>query len=356
MINRNNWKLTKVYLEYRESVDQLSSGSLDVEATYIRHILEWADNTTFQKVYAKRPTLPEYLLQTRWDGNRGQLSQVHIKKILATARRFFTWLSENYTDYRVIKPNWINSLKPKRLGAVPKKRETVTLNEIQAIAMAPADNLVEKRIKAAACFWYLSGIRIGAFVSLPIKAVNIERREVYQFPNLGVRTKNSKHGTTFFLDIQELLAVVGDWDNYVRSILPGDGFWFAPFSPDTFEIDPNCRIIGDHREDLARKNLKEWLERVGLPYHSPHKFRHGHIQYGMAHAKTVADFKAVSMNVLHSSMDITDGVYSQFGDEEIRNRINGLNLNQINQSQNQVDTFTLFKEFLAWMETKRNGN
>jgi len=82
------------------------------------------------------------------------------------------------------------------VGAAPKKKEAVTLDEIRAIAAAPADNLIERRIKAAACFWYLSGIRIGAFVSLPIKAVNIEIKEVYQFPNLGVRTKNGKHGKT----------------------------------------------------------------------------------------------------------------------------------------------------------------
>jgi integrase len=181
------------------------------------------------------------------------------------------------------------------------------------------------------------------------------KREVYQFPDWGVRTKNRKHGTTFILDIPELLDIVSDWDQYVRSLLSVDGFWFAPFSPDTYEIDINCLGIGEHREDLARKNLKAWLGRVGLPYHSPHKFRHGHIQYGAAHAKTVADFKAVSMNVLHSSMDITDEVYSQFGDDEIRNRINGFSQVQASPGQNQVDEFTLFQEFVEWRKSRNGG-
>jgi site-specific recombinase XerC len=333
MINRSNWKLTKAYLEYRERVDQLSGGSLRVEATYIRHLLEWADSTTFQKVYSKRPTLPEYLLQTRWDGKSGRLSQAHIKKTLATARRFFTWLSENHTHYRAIKPTWINRLKPKRVGSVPKVKEAVTLDEIRAIAVAPTDSLIERRIKAAACFWYLSGIRVGAFVSLPIKAVNIERREVFQFPDLGVRTKNRKHGTTFLLDIPELLTVVQEWDQYVRSILPEDGFWFAPFSPDTFEIDPTCKTIGKHREDLVRKNLRTWLERVGLPYHSPHKFRHGHIQFGLAHSTSHADYKAVSLNVMHSSIQITDQFYSNMPESEIQSRIGTFGVEGFNVKQ-----------------------
>jgi integrase len=355
MITRNNWKLTKAYLEYRKSIDQLSDGSLGVEETYIRHILEWADNTSFQKIYGKRPTLPEYLLQTRWDGKSGRVSQVHIKKTLWAARRFFTWLYENYPDYRSIKLSWINSLKPKRVGTAPKKVEVVTLDEIMGIAAAPADNLVEKRIKAAACFWYLSSIRIGAFVSLPIKAVDIENKKILQFPDLGVRTKNKKHATTTLYNIPALLAVVSEWDQYIRSILPEDGFWFAPFSPDTFEINPDCKVIGEHRENLARKNLKAWLDRVGLPYRSPHKFRHGSIQFAESNAKTVADLKAVSMNSMHSSMKITDEVYSQFSEEEVHNRIQALNQVQEAPGGNQVNEFKLFqeyKEFLAWRESK----
>jgi integrase len=355
MIWRNNYKLTKAYLEYRSSVDQLSANSLEVERTYIRHVLEWADSTTFQKIYGKRPTLPDYLLRNRWDGKSGQISQVHMKKTLGAARRFFTWLYENYPDYRAIKPSWINSLKPKRLGSVPIKKEVVTLDEIKAIAAAPVENLAERRIKAAACFWYLSGIRIGAFVSLPIRAVNIERREVYQFPSLGVRTKNRKHGTTFLLDVPELLAVVFEWDQYVRSILPDDGFWFAPFSPDTREIDPACKAIGAHRQSIAGRNLTAWLDRVGLPHHSPHEFRHGHIQYGAAHAKTIADFKAVSMNVMHSSMKITDEVYSKLGVDEIRNRINGLNQAQESQGQNQGDVIAQLEKIIAQLKKQKGG-
>ncbi len=104
---------------------------------------------------------------------------------------------------------------------------------------------------------------------------------------------------------------------------------------------------------IARRNLKEWLQRVGLPYHSPLKFRHGHIQYGMARAKTIADFKAVSLNVMHSSMDITDEIYSQLGDIEVQNRISSISKDKIITRTNpvQVDTFILFQEFLAWRES-----
>lgn len=352
MITRSNWKLTKAYLEYRENIDQLSGGSLKIEVSYIRLILTWADNTPFIKIYSKRPSLPEYLQRTRSVTNEGQNSHIYNKKILAAARRFFTWLSENHAEYKIIKNAWINSLKPKRIEKEPKKKDAVSLEEIIQIANAPTKNIIERRIKAAACFLFLSGIRIGAFISLPIKAVDLVNGIIIQDPKLGVRTKNSAYGKTYLLDIPELLTVIKSWDNEIKQVLSEGGYWFAPLSPDTKEIDPYCSKVGEHRETIARRNLKDWLKKVGIQYHSPHKFRHGHIQYGMQNAKTIADYKAVSMNVMHSSMEITDEVYSQLGDHEIQNRIRGLNQNRENSSENKEDTFLLFQEFLAWRESR----
>ncbi len=210
---------------------------------------------------------------------------------------------------------------------------------------SPADLLLERRARAAAVFLFLSGMRIGAFVSLPIQAVDIPNRKVIQYPSLGVRTKNRKFGITYLLDIPELLKVVQEWDDEVRAILPPNGFWFAPFSSDTGRIDANIISIGEHRDRVARRNIKAWLQSVGLCYHSPHKFRHGHIHYGSAHAKTIEDFKAVSMNAMHSSMKITDEFYSNLNDSEVQNRISGLNKENQPSEGSELE---LFREFINW--------
>ena len=73
--------------------------------------------------------------------------------------------------------------------------------------------------------------------------------------------------------------------------------------------------------DSQAERLKSWVDSNGLPYHSSHKFRHGHIHYGVAKAKTIEDFKAVSMNILHSNMEIADQFYSNLSDNEIQDRI-----------------------------------
>jgi integrase len=121
-------------------------------------------------------------------------------------------------------------------------------------------------------------------------------------------------------------------------------------------MDIHIKKIGEHREALARKNLRAWLDKVGLSYHSPHKFRHGHIQYGLAQSRTIEDYKAVSLNVMHASMEITDEIYSRLDEKEIRIRIEQLGQGKKNAANTSEDAFALFQEFLEWRKVKTRGN
>ena len=59
-----------------------------------------------------------------------------------------------------------------------------------------------------------------------------------------------------------------------------------------------------------------------------YKFRHGHIHYGLANAKTIAQFKAVSENAIHSSMKITDQFYSGLKSSELKDQIASIGKNK----------------------------
>jgi integrase len=355
MINRANYKLINSFLAERLEVDQITPGSKQKEVTHLRYLLEWADHVEFIKSPSIRPTFPEYMLSARQDDKQGQLSAEYLKKVMATARRFFSWLVLNQSGYKKIKASWIGTLKTKRLSNPPRHSESVSLDEILAIAKAPVSNTGERRIRAMAVFLFLSGMRIGAFVSLPLEAIDLEKREICQYPHLGVRTKNRKSAKTTLLNIPVLLEVVKSWDREIRSLLPLRSFWFAPLLPESGEFDTNCIKAGDHRGTLATKQLKTWLEKVGLKYHSPHKFRHGHIHYAMEHMKTVEDFKAISLNVMHSSMEITDQFYSVLSDDKVHQRINQLGENSgiLPKSPNDRDLF--YKEFIEFLESKRSN-
>lgn len=325
MINRVNWQLTRAYLKYRAEVDQLNPKSVKLEETWLRHLLEWAESRSFDQVAKIRPTLPEYMLSARLDGEEGQLSAIYIKKVVSASKRFLEWLVKHRRGFASkITPAWLDTLKPPRMESETKEHEAVTIEEVRAMATAPVYSMRDKRIRAAAVFWFLSGIRVGAFVTLPIRAVNLSELSINQWPNIGVRTKFSKRATTYLLNIPDLLSVVREWDREVRSKLSDECFWFAPLSPETGSFDASIIEVGLHRYQRAGKDLREWLHRVGFPYHSPHKFRHGHAVYGLQNSKDVADLKAVSQNLMHTNISITDGVYGILSSADLGKRIAGL--------------------------------
>jgi integrase len=325
MIDRGNWVLVRAYLLYRQDVDQLSKSSLRLEESWLRHLLEWADNEPFIKAPKLRPTLPEYMLTARLDGLTGSLSPGYIGNAIRTAHNFLRWLTTHKQGFgKAFNQAWLDTLKSPRMTIEYHEHEAVTLEEVRAIAQAPVTNLSEKRIRAAAVFLFLSGIRIGAFVTLPLKAFDLDNLTVKQWPKLGVHTKFKKHATTYLLPIPDLLEVVKEWDKEVRASVPANGFWFAPISPENGQLDPVITHIGNYRNSGARKDLKEWLDKVGLPYHSPHKFRHGHAVFALKNAKDISSLKAISQNLMHSNLSITDGIYGVLSNTDVKGEINKL--------------------------------
>ncbi len=321
MINRENWKAVRLYLQYRREVDLISKSSQRLEESWLRHLLEWADDVQFLNVSKIRPSFPQYILTARRHGN-DSLSSVYVTHVIRCAHRFFRWLINHRRGFSSVSAVWLDTLKVRGMVIEHVDHEIVTIEEIRAIVSAPVQTIRDRRIRASAVFWFLSGIRVGAFVTLPLVAVDLDTLTVKQFPRLGVRTKFKKHATTFLLDIPDLLEVVQAWDKEVRAA--GSRFWFATVSPETGFIDSSVETVGIHRGIRARKDLQAWLSQVGLPYHSPHKFRHGHAVYALKNAKDISALKAVSQNLMHANLSITDGVYGILSDMDVKAEIHAL--------------------------------
>lgn len=355
MINRGNWKTVQEYLEYRKEVDLLSDSSVRLEETWLRHLLEWAQECALNKAPTIRPTLPEYLLSARLDGSGKVLSPSYIKKVIRSSYNLLKWLKTHKKGFGSLSQAWLDTLKPPRMTIEHKEHDAVTIEEMIMIAKAPVQTLKEKRIRAAAVFWFLSGIRIGAFVTLPIKAIELENRVIKQWPKLGVRTKLGKHATTFLLNIPELLEVVKEWDDFVRTNLSADDLWFANISSETGELDKENSNVGDCRQHGARKDLIEWLMKVDLPYHSPHKFRHGHAVFAIKHAKNMAQLKAISQNMMHANISITDGVYGGLSDSDINEQISSLTTISLNEdNKSLIELLKQNQEIIKNLENKLN--
>lgn len=327
MIDHDNYLEVKAFLRYQVEVMQRDARSVDVDWGWLKHLLRWADDTPLPQAKTIRPVFPQYLLTIRrtWRGGPGTpFTRSGIERACLYARMFFEWARLNLKKYRQIDPAWIQTLRPPRMPIEPRKEhQAVSLEmvrELLAVPVAPGD-LATWRDKAAAAFLFLSGMRASAFCTLTVECVDLARRTVMQYPTLGVRTKYNKAAVTALLNIPDLLEAVGEWDSFIRERLPGNAPWYPVIKVSLGEQILTADRPGEYRGQALLKRLARLFERAGLPAMSPHKFRHGHAVYGLKAAHDVSDLKAVSMNLMHSNISITDSIYAVLSDQDVQNRI-----------------------------------
>lgn len=323
-----------------QEVEQLSKVSADRYWFYLRHLLLWADDRPFFKLIDFRPTFPVYL--AGGGKNIIVLERTTQKKILGLAKRFLKWAKSNSKDCSNLPLEWIETLRLRKCLQPERENIYVSLDEVKKLLDCPEseNDLALKRDKAAAAFLFLSGMRASAFASLPISSIDLEKLTIRQWPELGVQTKNGKKATTFLFEIPELLSVIYRWDNIVRSELPDDAIWYAPIDHSWGEQRLSMKQPGKNRVQALGKRLRKLYSLAGLEYKSPHKFRHGNAVYGLLNSKNMADYKAVSTNLMHSDLKTTDEIYAPLDNSEVKNRITNLT------SQSKVESTGEIKKML----------
>ncbi len=329
MINRENWIEVKAYLRYLTKVRQQDEQTVKKRRSQLRHLLEWCDQRSFERARSIDPTFPAYLLTARNDGKEGLLSAESLKSSCEVARRFFEWLKMvKPRKYGGVSSGWIDTLRPSRsrgMQSVVHEHQFYTYAEILKVAALQPDTLRKKRDQAAMAFMFVSGIRAGAFISLPADCVDVKNRRVYQVPARGVRTKNDKAAITSMLPIPELIKVVDEWDRNVRENAPAGSAWYAHLNPRGGGFCSRSEEeISDGRSKILARGMKIICDMAGIRYLSPHKERHGHAVFALQHVRDMAGLKAVSMNLMHSSVAITDGVYGTLTNDDAHEIIEGL--------------------------------
>ena len=340
VIHRNNYLLVRRYLQDLGEVYQLSGSSLGRYRFYLRHLLLWSGETPFQQSAKLRPTFPSYVSNLPGRNSEVPLASVSQKKIIEVGKRFFTWGKQNYPkEFGSLTTAWLESLRAPRIRDTKDEHEYVSLEEVLQLTAVRHEegDLSLLRDKAAAAMLFLSGARASAFTTLPLSAVDLPARTLRQWPELGVATKNGKRATTYLLPIPELLSVAQIWDDMVHSHLPSTAPWYAPVSARWGSQSLLVAEPGKNRHQALDKRLRRLFTLAGLPYKSAHKFRHGHAVYGLLKAQTMADYKAVSMNLMHNDIKITDSIYAPILSEEVKDRIAKLTSGQDSVPDTEFD-------------------
>lgn len=342
MINRDNYSLVQDYLEYKEYL-QRDPETVKRARIHLRHLLEWANETPLAEAQKIRPSFPAYLTTVRNDKRKGSLAPETMRKACIEVRQFITWARiRDPRSLRRLDDEWIKSIKPDRENSPEAQlveREYYTLEEIRQLCNFEPQTLKERRDRANIALDFLSAMRAGALVTLPIRCVHLREKCIWQLPSEGVKTKFSRAAKTFLLPIDDLLDIVWDWDQFVRTELGEDGLWYPLVNTDGTAFDlqktPGCKET--RRQGFAH-GLEYICNRQGVPYRSPHKIRNGHAIYEVKTAVRVEQLKACSQNLMHRSFGIFWDLYGRLKTDDVREVILRLGKEEDpNQSQNQQD-------------------
>jgi integrase len=306
LVHRENFLLVQEYLAYLLQVRLKNPKSVERYRFWLNHLLLWAMEIPLQKASAISTPFSDYVRHK----NFAQESQ---KKMVETARAFLRWAKLYHAKQFVSLPAyWVEDLTPVRAQRKSISKY-VRLEEVLKIGhKTPGqDNLALWRDQAMACLLFLSGARAGAAVTLPIRAVHLNDPNPYieQKTELGVHTKMSKSATTYLHQIPELLDFVRGWDEFARANFPQHHLWYAPIQQRWGDQSTAILAPGKYRSGALGKRLRLLSRLFDLPHRSPHQYRHGYAVYGLERCKTMAEYHALSRNMMHDNIAITDQIY-----------------------------------------------
>lgn len=337
MINRQNWFDTKEFLSFHEGTLQNDPQTVNRLRGALRHFLEWAEEKPFGMVRTLSPTFPAYMAKKKTLAGKS-FSFSGSEKDLEIVRMFLTFArSEWPSRYKDIQNGWIETLRvSNRNSARSRLKEHIhyTLDDILKIANVwkSAKTLDLKRDIAAVCLLFLSGMRVDAFASLPIECVSIEKKKVYQLPESGVRTKFRKAIVSNLLRVPELLSIVAEWDELVRSQLSGNDLWYPVMARGEDEFIPGSKACVNRGANFGER-LKILCDLADVPYLSPHKLRHGNAVLGLKNVKNMAGLKAISQSLGHSSVQTTDSIYGTLSETDSQKVFDEMEIGQDTPAQ-----------------------
>lgn len=255
------------------------------------------------------------------------LAKATILSTVTDLKRFFGWLALEAGYKSKIKLNEVEFLslseKDVRAANSPANRPAPTLEQVlRVVKNMPADTIIEKRNRALVAFLAVTGIRDGAVISLRLKHFDPARNLVTQNPN-EVKTKFSKQILTYLLPLDDgMKTIVLDWVNLLRNeLLWGNDDPLFPKTAMTLDSD-NCFVTNGLLREFwtsatpVRDVFKAAFQGAGLPYYSPHAFRHMLVQVAYQRELTHAQLKAWSQNLGHASMLTTITSYGNLPLEE----------------------------------------
>jgi integrase len=339
---RHNYLNVKRFIIWKSQTGRVSEESLSRYERYLQNPIIWAGETPFNRAHLINPGLVNYMCEAKSRKTKKVFSPETIKKTINLTRDLLIWGKEK-SFYPDLPLAWINSLNtPTEVlnSRIALEHKYVSLEEVRKLmtVQVRSTDYATLRDKAAAALAFCSGIRGGALTTLPIEAVALDDLCLYQYPvEYGVKTKNKKKGKTFLYDFPDLLEVIRAWDDVARVALSPTDPWYFPVTQHWGKQTLEPREPGKHRVSSLDRRLKRLYGLAEIPElaKSSHKFRHGFAVYGLQHAQSMEEYKAISQNLMHADISTTDSIYAEPSLARRKNIVTGMGSRPVTEMPNQ---------------------
>lgn len=332
--NEKNERLKRRFVDYRKFARQLSGKSLDRELAALERFDVWNGRKDFGKFHIEWAMGFRTHLETAKGTTGKPLGKSTARAILATLREFTLWLSQQdgfVSRIRASDADYFNlSRRDEAEARAAPLRPAPSVKQAQrALELMPATSPREMRDKAVFALLCLTGIRVGALISLRLKHVDLEEKSVTQNPR-EVATKFGKRIDTFFgKGFPEAEAALRAWITY----LDGEALYGPddPLFPST-AIAPRSNVgfiaKGFERRpwkstEPVRKIVNAAFTAANLDTFGPHAFRHMLARHAAKTCTSVAEIVATSQNLGHTDVLTTLRSYGQISRERQRELITG---------------------------------
>lgn len=323
-IRYQNELMKRRFFDYQRDSAGFAQNSIDTYETALLRWQEFSRNQDFRLFNKERAKQFKVWLSKRKGVGGKPISLSYQYHTLRKLKAFFKWLALQDTykhSIRLTDIDFLNLGKKERQQACQSgRRRSPTIEQVTTLieSIVPSSD-VARRDRALFCFALLTGARIEAIVTLPVRSFDRADMVVDQNPKYGVKTKNSKRITTALFPISYTKAkeyFLGWYDYLVeeKGFGPDD-----PIFPATQvrqgQENVNFYSTGEVSSDFwsksqsARKIFEKRFRAAGLPYFNPHSFRHLIVKECMKLALTEEQKKAISQNLGHAHIATTFGNY-----------------------------------------------
>lgn len=311
----HNERIKHKYLIFLKEAKRLSESTVDQVASAIADFEQSTDFKDFKKFHIDQAQKYKRDLSERKNPKTNKPLAISTQRSrLMALKAFVQWLAHQpgyksrvkYTDAEFFNPTHNEG----RMAQAYRQRKPPTIDQImQVLEVMPTETVIERRDKALIAFTLLSGARDSALVSLSLKHVDFDKREVFQ-DSREVKTKNRKTIRSDFFPVGEAVEqIVGEWIDELEV-----EHRFGPNDP----LFPKTKVARDQETESfkavgieptywqsagrVRHIFRQSFELAGLPYFNPHSFRKTLVVMGERVCKTPKDFKAWSQNLGHNGV------------------------------------------------------